>query len=400
MNTKQKNVLINSFLFLFIPCFLFTKGYSTFASLYVVLLTTWVICFNRNLIKMHLRKYISTQSDIKKLRYYFIKDLGKSIDHQSRISNIRVLNNIGMISYLVVFFNISSINILLTKVIGESKVISIFYFISLLLLMIFIFWGWLCSLAFKYTTLFYCTIPLISLFIYSIFETYLTWLQTPIKLCIYLFITSICYFFCILILPLHILRKINTKTVLISAILTILSTVLIQSSTLFTSMIINEQGILLKKEMIQQDTSVPKEIISLLQNEDIINMINHFIEKELISQFTGAVSLLSAGITLSFLIGGLIVNLRLSNAKKKAKSILYPALICTSNIDYNYLIRCAYLGGDEYENIIISNPNLLNIINQYETTVILPPKIPYKTRLKNILLNIIYPNYNHKINPK
>ncbi|AOA00705.1 hypothetical protein BFC22_11680 [Carnobacterium divergens] len=391
MNTKQKNSLINIFLFLFIPYFLFIKEYFTFVSLYVVLLTAWVLFFNRSLIKKHLQKFISTQSDIKKLRYHFIKDLGKSIDCQSRLSNISVLNNIGMISYIVGLLNIAAISSLLTKVIGESKIIGLFNYISILLLLIFILWGWLCSLAFKYTTVFYCTIPLISLFVYSIFEPYLNWVQIPIKLCIYLFITGICYIFGVLILPLHILRKLNTKTVIISAILTILSTVLVQSSSLFTSMIINEQEMLLTKEMIQQDTSFPKEIINFLQNEDVISIINHFIKKEVTSEFTGAISLLSAGITLSFLIGGLLVTLRLSNAKKKAKATLYTALIGNSNIEYNCLVKCAYLGGDEYENIIVSNPNLLKIVKQYETTIILPPKIPYRIRLKKTLLNIIWP---------
>lgn len=382
MGSKQINSLINIFLFVLIPYFLLQKGYFTIVSVYIIILTTWVLFFNRNLIKRHIQKFVSTQRDIKNLRYYFIKDLANSIDHQARLSNISVLNGMGMMSYIIGIFNIMAMTNLLTKVLGENKVIGLFTSISVLLLLMFILWGWISSLVFKYTTLFYCIIPLISFFIYNLFGTFLTLLPSPIKFCIYLFITGICYVLYVLILPLHILRKLNKKTVIISAILTISSTVLIQFSSLFTNIMINEHQMFLKKEMIKRDTSFSKEIINFLSNEDIINIINHFIRKELMEEFTGIFSLLTVGLTLSFLIGGLLVNLRLSKAKKKAKTILYSSLLANIDMEYEILIKCAYLGGDEYESIIMSNSNLLQIIKQYETTIVLPPKVPYKIRLK------------------
>ena len=288
--------------FIVIPYILLENNLQNGFYLYVFLLTIWMLYFNRNVIKKNICIFLSNRKHINNLDYYYFKDISKSIDRQKRILNIRTLNNIGIISYIVGIFFIGSLTSLLNQLFGESLIIEIFKLVCILLLLVFLLWGWLTSMAFKYTTLAYCCMPLIAYIIYCLFEMQLLELPTPIKLCIFLIMSSICYLTFSAALPLHILRKLNSKTVIVSALLTVFTTLLIQSSPFLTELLLRNEQILLSKDMIQKDAAFSNDIKAFLMSEDIIQVINHFIMKEFISEFTSILSLISTGITLSFLI--------------------------------------------------------------------------------------------------
>ncbi|AYW47840.1 hypothetical protein C7K38_05410 [Tetragenococcus osmophilus] len=383
MNVKQKNVLINSILVILIPYFLIKNNFYTTLSLYVILLTIWGLFSNRLKIKRTLIKFNSKRKDIKDLKYYYLKDVTKIIDKQERLSNISVLNDIGVLSYIIGFANIIAIDYLLNRIFGKAIIVWWVVTFSILFLLLFMMWGWISSIAFKFTTFFYCSIPIVvALFLYSFFEKYLFALPASLQLCTFLIVTGVCYSIFVMKLPLHILRNLNSKTVIVSALLTVFSTVFIQSSSIFAEIMLKNQQALLTKETIQQDASFSTEIKNVLMNADIINAINHFIRREFTLELTNTLTLMTAGLTFSFLIGGLLITLRLTKTKMVAKKNFFTLLIdpC-SQITYEDLIKCAYLGGYEYENMIISNTKCLNIIIKQETKINLPSKIPYRIKV-------------------
>lgn len=382
LNNQQKKALVILIFFIIAPYILLENNFQTGFSLYIVILTICMLYFNRITIKKNITTFLTNRKRVNNLNYYFFNDIFKSIDRQKRISNISILNNIGIISYVVGVLFISSLTSLLNQLFGKSSIIEIFTLICILFLLLFLLWGWLTSMAFKYTTLFYCCIPFIAYIIYILFEVKLTGIPTSLKLCLFLIISASIYLLFTIALPLHILRKLNSKTVIISALLTVFTTLMIQSSPLLTELLLKNEQLFLTKEMIQKDSAFSNEIKAFLMNEDIIRLINHFIRKEYVSEFSGILSLISTGVTLSFLFGGLFVTLRLSRAKSSAKKILYTSLFNNNDVSYETLIECAYKGGDEYEHIILSNTKYLEVIKQYEAPVVLPQKTSYRDRLK------------------
>lgn len=390
MDDKQKNSLINGIFIILVPSLLIVNKFYTLMFLYVIILISWSLFFNRLKISKNIKKFSSKRKDIKKLKYYFLKDATHSIDRNERISNAVSLNNIVSLYYFASFFYIVSILYLLNKFFSVPSVIV--HFIQGILISSLLFWlcSWIVLLIFRNTTLFFICIPALAFVIYSLFSTYLINIPISLKLCIFLSITTICYFIFTRALPLHFLRKLNFSIVIISALLTIFTTVIIQSSPTFTKMLLNNEEILLTKEMVQEETAFSNEIKDFLTNEDVMNAINHFIMKEFTTEFTNILSLISAGITLSFLIGSLLVSLRISKAKVSTKEKLYTLVISGNEIKYEKLVEYAYKGGEECESIILSNPECLDVIRKHEIMVSPPPKTLCRDKMKNFLKKLLY----------
>ncbi|MDN6166664.1 MAG: hypothetical protein L0J18_10965, partial [Tetragenococcus koreensis] len=358
--------------------------------LYVIILITWLLFFNKLEIRKNIRKFFSKRKDINKLKYYFLKDVTHSIDRSERISNAISLNNIVSLYYFVSFLYIGSIFYLLNNFFSMFPVIV--SFIQVILIFSLLLWlcSWIVLLIFRNTTLFFVCIPVIAFIIYSLFSTYLFDIPISLQLYMFLSIATICYFIFTRTLPLHFLRKLNFNIIIISALLTILTTVTIQSSPTFTKMLLNNEQILFTKEMVQEESAFSNEVKNFLTNEDVMNTINHFIMKEFTTEFTNILSLISAGITLSFLIGSLLVSLRISKAKVSAKEKLYTLLINEDEIKYEKLVEYAYKGGEECESIILSNPECLNVIRKHEIMVSPPPKTLYRNKMKSFFKKLLY----------
>lgn len=351
---------------------------------------SWLLFFNRLKFSKNVKKFSSKRKDIKKLKYYFLKDTTHSIDRNERISNAVSLNNIVSLYYFASFFLIGSIFYLLNKFFSVPLVIVHFIQAILITSLLFLLCSWIILLIFRNTTLFFICIPALVFVIYNLFSTFLIDIPTSLKLCIFLSITTICYFIFTRALPLHFLRKLNFSIVIISALLTIFTTVLIQSSPTFTEMLLNNEKILLTKEVVQEESTFSNKIKNFLTNEDVMNTINHFIMKEFTTEITNILSLISAGITLSFLIGSLLVSLRISKAKVSAKEKLYTLLISGNEIKYEKLVEYAYKGGEECESIILSNPECLNVIRKHEIMVSPPPKTLCRDKMKSFLKKLFH----------
>lgn len=341
-------------------------GNGTFLLIYISLITVVGIYLKKQYIKESIMQVVSHRQKIKNLEYYHLTDLDKSEDRRERIANVSLLTNISFIGYIVGIILVSTLVTASNILFGKSSVISIFYFIILILLIFLFLWVVCSAAAFNYPTIFYCCIPLISLITFSIFEYQILDKANYLKLLIYLFIVAIIDITFSLALPVHVIRKVNSKVVIFTAFLTVITTIFVQSTSVITEILLKNENILFTKKMIENDPSFPNELKRILANDDIIKLINHFIVKEFTSEFNGIFSFAISGITLSFLIGGIFISLRISRAKADAKKILYDQIFKDKAASYENLVRCAYLGGDEYELIILSNNEWIEIIKKHE----------------------------------
>lgn len=190
-------------------------------------------------IKKMLKLYKEKKVTIKKLDFYFIKDSEKIIDKAERIINKRLLDKVLTTVYIPVFFSIVSF-VYIFKNNNIVLALNRWYFILIIVpLLLLIIWSNLLIFIYQFPTISYTIIPVFSLVIsaviFSIFYEafpvgrvqYFVNSQPLLKLLLYLMITILLY---ILFsrLPLYILRKIRSNTIFISAIVTLIVTLIPQ----------------------------------------------------------------------------------------------------------------------------------------------------------------------------
>lgn len=79
-----------------------------------------------------------------------------------------------------------------------------------------------------------------------------------------------------------------------------------------------------------------------------------------------SVSFFVTAITISYIVGGLIIDRKIWKSDANAKAI-YRTIVTSDNFhDYMLIVKCAYLGGDEYENLLLDNSKFLKIILENE----------------------------------
>lgn len=338
--------------------------------IYISFIAAIIIYLKRKYIKKSILRLLSQRRKIRNLEYYFLTDLNKSKDRRERISNVNLLTNISFTGYILGILLSAAIATISNFVFGKSSIISIFYTIALLLIVFLFLWVVCVIFAFNYPTIFYCCIPLISLVIFSIFDFEIYDKPDYLKLLIFLFIVAIIGITFSLALPVHVIRKVNSKVVTFTALLTVITTLFIQSTSVMTEMLLKNENIILTAKIVENDPSLSNELKKFLINDDVLNLINHFIINEMTSEFNGFFSFIVSGITLSFIIGGIFISLRISRAKTISKKIFYEEILKDNAASYTDLVKCAYLGGDEYELIILNNKEWVEIIKQHESVYI------------------------------
>ena len=193
----------------------------------------------------------------------------------------------------------------------------------------------------------------------------------------YFIVCLISYSFFILILPINIFRKITPQLVF----LPVISSIAVQLTTNYKDIIFNYtmNGISDKVS----SSFFKDDFMSLKSKADFIKCVYEmytylFVERKT-NMFYNQLAELCGGITLTFLIGGIIVTIRThyldSKANKKWKNIIY-----SSSVKYNDLIECAYIGGRNYENLILSNVDFIKIIKDEEKDI--SEEKPWKERMK------------------
>lgn len=366
---------------LYIPLILLSKKLYIATSLYVLLISIWIVWINRNIIVKNTKIFFTERKKLKNLDYYRITDDNKIIDLEKRRNIFSLFRDMTMGTFLIAIVNIMAISSLIRHFLGASPILNLITAIVISLITLVGYGGILASIVYKYTTTIYVAIPMISAIIYfSFLDPLVSFLPDFARLVGYLMTTIILYFILTYAFPAHILRKLNSKTILISSFTTIFASFFSQILQFFFASYFQNEHYLLTVEAVKETTDISEGLKSIiLDNTELIDIINHFLLKEESNLLASITGLIITALTISYIIGGLIINHRIRKNKLKAKS-LYRELIKKEHPLYSVLIECSFYGGEEYENLLLNNNTTLKIIMENEAAIKIPD-ISRKTRL-------------------
>ncbi|EKB9301417.1 hypothetical protein OPP74_002680, partial [Enterococcus faecalis] len=358
---------------LYIPLILLSKKLYIATSLYVLLISIWIVWINRNIIVKNTKIFFTERKKLKNLDYYRITDDNKIIDLEKRRNIFSLFRDMTMGTFLIAVVNIMAISSLIRHFLGESPILNLITAIVISLITLVGYGGILASIVYKYTTTIYVAIPMISAIIYfSFLDPLVSFLPDFAQLAGYLMTTIILYFILTYAFPAHILRKLNSKTILISSFTTILASFFSQILQFFFTSYFQNEHYLLTVEAVKETTDISEGLKSIiLDNTELIDIINHFLLKEGSNLLASITGLIITALTISYIIGGLIINHRIRKNKLKAKS-LYRELIKKEHPSYSVLIECSFYGGEEYENLLLNNNMTLKIIMENEAAIKIP----------------------------
>jgi len=385
--TEKKNpLLLNLLIFLvlvYISLFLMFKRLYILVSIYVVLISVYIISVNWQTIKKNVKLFSTERKKIKNLEYYYITDDGKLIDLEKRRTTFSLFSDMTMGSFLILIVIFIAILFLIQQFWGESAVLNLINTIVISIIAFIGFGGMIAGVVYKYTTTTYVAMPIVSALIYfSLIDPLIAFFPNFARFAGYLFITIIFYLILAYSFPAHILRKLNGKTVLISSFTTILATFSSQILEFYFSKHIQNGNYLLTIENVKNTTDVSEVLKNIvLDNPKLVDIINHFLLNEISSILTSMTSLVITALTISYIVGGLMINRKIRKNKSKAKSIYRNLIIKKSLIDYHTLIECSFYGGEEYENLLLNNDITQNVIKDNEIELAIPD-VSMKTRFK------------------
>ncbi|MGH1630677.1 hypothetical protein ABE937_01500 [Enterococcus casseliflavus] len=365
---------------LYIPLTLLSKKLYIATSLYVLIISIWIVWINRNIVVKNIKIFFTERKKLKNLDYYRITDNNKIIDLEKRRNIFSLFRDMTMGTFLIAVVNTMAINSLIRHFLGESPILNLITAIVISLITLIGYGGILASIVYKYTTTIYVVIPMISASIYFLFlDPLVSFLPDFARLAGHFMTTIILYFILTYAFPAHIIRKLNSKTVLISSFTTILASFFSQILQFFFTSYFQKDHYLLTVDAVKETTDISEGLKSiLLDNTELIDIINNFSLKEMSNLLASITSLIITALTISYIVGGLIINHRIRKNQLKAKS-LYRELIKKEHPSYSVLIECSFYGGEEYENLLLNNNTTLKIIMENEATIQIPD-ISRKTR--------------------
>ncbi|MGL5687071.1 MAG: hypothetical protein ACRCXQ_14895 [Vagococcus fluvialis] len=365
--------------------FCYLNNWLISASLLTIITTVTVMIKNKQKIRDNIVHFFREQKNIKQLTYFYFKDTSKVIDKKKRLANIESLKDFGAFGYILGIMNFAAISFILTKLFGNYQIIRVIMSTTLTFFLVFIMMGIIFFLTFKYTTMVYCCIPFVSLLVFfSFYETIFiiqSW-PTVLLLCVFLIIHIILCISFTYFLPIHILRQINSRAVIISAFITLATSLLLQSSAILVDVMLRDTPYFVTPEMIEQDSAISQTLKTLLIEDGLLDVFNYFSQKELTAYVSGVMSVIVSGATLSVLIANFCTSFRLNKAKK----MFYNLILENNTIEeYKTLQEIAYLGGSEIEYLIISNDSYLEVIREEEAWLIEVPKLSFiKDQIKRL----------------
>lgn len=365
---------------LYIPLTLLSKKLYIATSLYVLIISIWIVWINRNIVVKNIKIFFTERKKLKNLDYYRITDNNKIIDLEKRRNIFSLFRDMTVGTFLIAVVNTMAINSLIRHFLGESPILNLITAIVISLITLIGYGGILASIVYKYTTTIYVVIPMISASIYFLFlDPLVSFLPDFARLAGHFMTTIILYFILTYAFPAHIIRKLNSKTVLISSFTTILASFFSQILQFFFTSYFQKDHYLLTVDAVKETTDISEGLKSiLLDNTELIDIINNFSLKEMSNLLASITSLIITALTISYIVGGLIINHRIRKNQLKAKS-LYRELIKKEHPSYSVLIECSFYGGEEYENLLLNNNTTLKIIMENEATIQIPD-ISRKTR--------------------
>lgn len=383
------DLVLNLIFLIIIPGGLLYLKFFLAVSIYVLIFSCWLVFYNRKLISSYIHDVKNLHSQIQQLDYYFITDEFKVSDRHKRIELYGGFQKTTILFYFFGVINIFSLAHIGSYFFSESLKIT---FISyLLFVVIFLYFtGNLLAYVNKYTTLIYCSVPFISaiIFFVCISAPSLIALKLPMYIffIFYLILSSLLYLVLTLMYPIYLLRNLNTLTVIIGSAITLFITIFGFLMSDYISQVMQSQDMFLNVNNIASDETIPHSIKQfLIQNDEILDIINYFFEKEIKNTLNSYISIMSSGLTLSFVIGGFIVTKRVNKSKKKAREI-YRKKIITDNFNYKDLKECSYYGGEEYEHLLLNNKmTRTKIFNEEKNLDI--PEVTLMSGIKHFFCN-------------
>ncbi|GGI65121.1 hypothetical protein ACFQOY_08230 [Enterococcus alcedinis] len=381
---KNNYSLLNSavlLVLLYIPVILLSKNLYSVVSIYVILISIFLIRINRKTIIKNINTFFIERKNIKNLEYYRITDDNKVIDLEKRKHTFSLFSDMTMGTFLILAVNLMAIDSLIQHFLGESSVLKLVTAIVISIIVLICYGGIIAGIVYKYTTTVYVAIPMISAIVYfSFLDPLVSFFPDFARFAGYLLTTIILYFILTYTFPAHVLRNLNSKTVLISSFTTILTAFLSQILQFFFASYVQNKHYLLTLDAVRNTTNVSNSLKSIIiDNPDLINIINHFLLKETSSLLTSMTSLIVTALTISYIIGALIINRKIRKNNLKA-TFVYRTLIRNEQPSYSDLITCSFYGGEEYENLLLNNDVTLKIILENEVDIEIPD-ISRKTRL-------------------
>ncbi|MGG0528889.1 hypothetical protein [Bacillus pumilus] len=378
---KILNVLI-FLIILYVPLYLLSKKLYILASFYFIIIGLWRLWIKRksnvqlNDLAIEWRKLIG-------LDYYYITDDHKKIDLDIRRNVLSEFSNTMHSILLTLIIFILGMYFLLKHFHGVSVYLNLLLFLSSSVIVIILFAGIIAEIVFKYTTTIYVSIPIISAIIYFQFiDPVISFFPDFTRFGFYICTTAIMYFILAFTFPVHILRNLNGKTVLISSVTTIVAAFSSQIIVYLYSNYFKSKFFLLSIESIKKEANISEPLKNIiLENPDLIDLINDLLVKEASSQLNSMASLVITSFAISYIIGGLLINRKISNGRVKAKSIYRKIMKEEIPLNYQTLIECSYYGGEDYENLLLNNNVTSKIIMNNEANLNIPD-ISIKTRFK------------------
>jgi len=190
-------------------------------------------------------------------------------------------------------------------------------------------------------------------------------LDSIFKIIIFLIIATALYFIYSIYTPIYILRKLNGKTVIISAIVTLTT----QFLTLIVPIIMRSHlltTISISSNEINNDPTISSSIKTFLTKPEILQSINYIFKLQLKNSFESSISLISMSGSLMFLLGGLVIIIRITRFKRKAHKLWVELCTQEESTNYENIKKCAYWGGTSYEDLIVNNKNFCDLIRKNE----------------------------------
>ena len=196
---------------LYIPLTLLSKKLYIATSLYVLIISIWIVWINRNIVVKNIKIFFTERKKLKNLDYYRITDNNKIIDLEKRRNIFSLFRDMTMGTFLIAVVNTMAINSLIRHFLGESPILNLITAIAISLITLIGYGGILASIVYKYTTTTYVVIPMISASIYFLFlDPLVSFLPDFARLAGHFMTTIILYFILTYAFPAHIIRKLDS----------------------------------------------------------------------------------------------------------------------------------------------------------------------------------------------
>lgn len=193
-----------------------------------------------------------------------------------------------------------------------------------------------------------------------------SFVQLKLLFLFYIVICVITYVVFVFILQINLLRKITPQLAFIPPIIAIVSQTVIKYKNLLFDLMTNNMSGKVEKMLFNDNYLVIKNKKDFVKK--FYEMYSYISVNRTSDIFYNQLSVWISGLTLTFVIGGIFITIRThylnARANKKWKELIY-----SNSVQYKDLRECAYIGGTEYENLILNNPQFLKKIKAAEKNI-------------------------------